>query len=126
MALLYVYAVSVNSTTDNATRLLMAMLIVVVGFDHRQVRLECKKGPHALYVKAMSKHRQMAVFLQHTDIRAQGSGARRGHAADMNEWLELGSGEGTMSDRNWVLVTAGQSGCPRPLATIRLPSQNGH
>lgn len=58
MAFIYAYAVSVNPTTGNAFRLLIALLIVVVGFAHRQVRLECEKGPWALYGKAMSKGRK--------------------------------------------------------------------
>ena len=57
MAFIYAYAVSVNPTTGNAIRLLVAMMIVVVGFAHRPVRLEYAKGPQALYVKAMVKDR---------------------------------------------------------------------
>jgi len=33
------------------------MLIVVVGFAHRRVRLERLKGPQALYAKAMAPDR---------------------------------------------------------------------
>jgi hypothetical protein len=55
MTLIYAYAISVNPATGNAIRLLAAMLMVVVGFAHRHVRLECAKGPQALYVKAMAK-----------------------------------------------------------------------
>jgi len=37
------------------------MLIVVVGFAHRRVRLERLKGPQALYAKAMAPDRWTAA-----------------------------------------------------------------
>lgn len=35
----------------------------------------------------------------------KGSDVRRGHAADMNEWPELGSGQEATNDRMCVVVT---------------------
>jgi hypothetical protein len=57
MALLYAVAVSLNPTSANAVRLVVAMLIVAVGFAHRRVRIERLKGPQALYAKAMAADR---------------------------------------------------------------------
>ena len=54
IALLYAVAVFINPTQANAVRLVVAMLIVVVGFAHRRVRLERLKGPQALYAKAVA------------------------------------------------------------------------
>ena len=54
MMLTYAYAVSVNPTTGNAMRLVIALLIVGMGFAHRRVRIERAKGPQALYAKAMA------------------------------------------------------------------------
>lgn len=51
MTLIYAYAVSGNPTIGNAIRLLVATLIVGVGFAHRRVRIERAKGPQALYAK---------------------------------------------------------------------------
>lgn len=55
MMLTYAYAVAVNPTTGNAIRLVVAVLIVGVGFAHRRVRIERAKGPQALYAKAMAQ-----------------------------------------------------------------------
>lgn len=55
MALIYTYAVSVNATPGNAIRLVVAMLIVGIGFAHRRVRMKRAKGPQALYAKAVAQ-----------------------------------------------------------------------
>ncbi|WP_419809193.1 hypothetical protein [Sphingomonas sp.] len=56
MALIYAYAVSVNPITGNIIRLLVAVLIVSIGFAHRRVRLERAKGAEALSAKAMTRN----------------------------------------------------------------------
>lgn len=55
MTAIYAFAVYVNPTTSNIVRLLVSLLIVTIGFAHRRVRLECVKGPQALYGKAMTR-----------------------------------------------------------------------
>lgn len=51
MVVMYVVAVSLNPTPANTARLLVAAVIVGLGFAHRVVRLERKKGPNALHRK---------------------------------------------------------------------------
>lgn len=50
------------------------------------------------------RHRPLSFHI--TTFAPGGSGAKRGHTADMNEWPKLGSGEEATNDRNWVQTRA--------------------
>lgn len=57
IAFLYIITVILNPTFANGLRLVVALIVVSVGFAHRRVRVEWSKGPQALYAKAYAVSR---------------------------------------------------------------------
>lgn len=53
---MYVFAVAMDPTSPNLIRLLVAVIIVGMGFAHLRVRKERAKGPMALYLKAKAEN----------------------------------------------------------------------